>query len=262
MPVLVALGSSFAAGPGIEPIVHPGCGRSGGNYPALVAQRLGWDLVDVTCGGATVADLLDRPQQLLTGGSVPPQVEAVVPDADLVTVTVGGNDVEYLLTLLRCSFQVDPDGAPAEAAAFFGTPVDAGACAAALDRLPAELARVVDAVRERAPRARVLLVDYLTVVPDSGAGCPALPMSAEHRALAAHLARRLAAATAEAAAGTGADLVAASRLSQGHSVCADEPWVTGWVFGDLLAGGIAPYHPNAAGMRAVADAVVADRAAR
>ena len=32
--------------------------------------------------------------------------------------------------------------------------------------------------------------------------------------------------------------------------------MTGWEFGDLLAGGVAPYHPNAAGMCAVADLVV------
>jgi len=252
----VALGSSFAAGPGIDPIVAPACGRSGRNYPSLVAERLGYDLVDVSSGGATIADVLDRPQALLTGDTVPPQLQAVGPDADLVTVTVGGNDVEYLLTLLRCSYQADPEGAPPGTAAFFGTPVDAAACAAALDRLPAELARLVGAVRERAPRARAVLVDYLTIVPDSGEGCAALPMGEEHRALAAHLGRRLAAATAQAAAATGAELVEASRLSQDHSICADEPWVTGWVFGDMLAGGVAPYHPNAAGMRAVADRLV------
>jgi hypothetical protein len=56
---------------------------------------------------------------------------------------------------------------------------------------------------------------------------------------------------------TGADLVQATAASAGHPVCDAEPWVTGWEFGDLLAGGVAPYHPNAAGMRAVADALVA-----
>jgi hypothetical protein len=70
------------------------------------------------------------------------------------------------------------------------------------------------------------------------------------------VARRLEAATARAAAESGAELLAASALSRDHSVCAAEPWVTGWEFGDLLAGGVAPYHPNAAGMRAVADALV------
>jgi lysophospholipase L1-like esterase len=250
-----ALGSSFAAGPGIDPIVLPACGRSARNYPNLLAERLGYDLVDVSSGGATIADVLDRPQPLLTGGTVPPQLAAVGPDADLVTVTVGGNDVEYLLTLLRCSYRADPAGAPAAAAAFFGTPIDPAAVDTALAALPGRLAGLVDSVRERAPRARVVLVDYLTVVPDQAT--PAFPMSEEHRELCAGIGRRLEEATASAARDTGADLVAASAISRDHAVGAAEPWVTGWVFGDLLAGGVAPYHPNAAGMRAVADLVVA-----
>jgi len=251
----VALGSSFAAGPGVEPIVVPACGRSGRNYPNLVAERLGYDLVDVTSGGATVDDVLARRQPLLTGGTVPPQLEALGPDADLVTVTVGGNDVEYLLTLLRCSFRADAAGAPAAAAAFFGTPVDPVAVDAALAALPGRLAGLVTAVRERAPRARVVLVDYLTVVPEQATA--AFPMSEEHRLLCAETGRRLEAATATAARDTGADLVAASRISRDHAVGSAEPWVTGWEFGDLLTGGVGPYHPNAAGMRAVADALVA-----
>ncbi|GAA4736335.1 SGNH/GDSL hydrolase family protein [Modestobacter marinus] len=247
----VALGSSFAAGPGIEPILDPGCARSGGNYPHLVAERLGYDLVDVTSGGATIDDVLTRPQALLAGGTVPPQVDAVGPDADLVTVTVGGNDVEYLLTLLRCSSRADPEGTPLPARAFFGTPIDPAAVHAALAVLPGRLAGLVGEVRRRAPRARVVLVDYLTVVPDRAT--PAFPMSEEHRLLCADVGRRLEAATAAAARDSGAELVAASAVSRDHAVGSADPWVTGWVFGDLLGGGVAPYHPNAAGMRAVAD---------
>ena len=255
MPIYVALGSSFASGPGIEPIVDARCGRSGSNYAHLVAGRLGYDLIDVTCGGAAVDDLLTRPQSLMSGGTVPPQIEAVVPDADLVTVTVGGNDIEYLLTLLRCSHQADPAGTPIEARAFFGTPVDPGAVEAALAALPANLAGLIAAVRKRAPSARVVLVDYLTVVPEDG-DTAGLPLSDAHRRFCADVARRLAAATAAAARTTGVDLVEASAASAGHHAGSAEPWVTGWEFGDVLAGGVVPYHPNAAGMRAVADLLV------
>jgi hypothetical protein len=253
--VYVALGSSFASGPGIDPILDAGCGRSGSNYAHLAAERLGYALVDASCGGATVDDILERRQVLLSGGSVPPQIEALVPGAELVTITVGGNDVEYLLTLLRCSYTVDPASAPPGAGAFFGTPVDPVAVDAALAGLPAKLGRLVSVVRERAPRARVVLVDYLTVLPDDGR-CAALPMSAEDLRFCAGIGRRLEAATAEAARASGAEVVAASEISRDHTVCSPEPWVTGWEFGDLVAGGVAPYHPNAAGMRAVADLLV------
>ena len=170
VPTYVALGSSFASGPGIEPILDAGCGRSGNNYAHLVADRLGYDLIDVTSGGATVDDIVARPQTLMTGGTVPPQIEAVVPHTDLVTVTVGGNDVGYLRTILGCSYRADPEGTPVEARPFFATPVDPAAVAAALEALPAKVTGLVTAVRERAPRARVVLVDYLTVVPEPGSG--------------------------------------------------------------------------------------------
>lgn len=254
VPTYVALGSSFASGPGIEPIIDASCSRSANNYPHLVAGQLGLDLVDVTAGGAAIPDVLTRPQALLAGGTVPPQVQAVAPDTDLVTVTAGGNDVDYLLTLMRCSHLAVPDAVPAAMRAFLGFPVAPAAVDAALDALPAKLAGLVSAVRTRAPRARVVLVDYLTVVPDRADS--ALPVSEQHRRLCAGIARRLEEATAVAAARAGAELVAASQISRDHAVGAAQPWVTGWEFGDVLTGGIWPYHPNAAGMRAVAGAVV------
>ncbi|MGY1707365.1 SGNH/GDSL hydrolase family protein [Geodermatophilus sp. SYSU D00697] len=248
----VALGSSFAAGPGVEPVLDPGCGRSGANYPRLVAERLGLDLVDVSCGGATLDAVLRTPQVLLGGGTVPPQVDAVDDRADLVTVTVGGNDVEYLLTMLRCSYRVAPGTAPASVRALLGLPVDRAAVERGLAGLPMGLAGLVTAVRGRAPRARVVLVDYLTVLPQSG-GCAALPMADDDLAYCRGIAEQLEVATATAARETGADLVRASAAGREHSVCSAEPWVTGWGFGDIAAGGVVPYHPNAAGMRAVAD---------
>ena len=70
----VALGSSMAAGPGIPPRAKDApwrAGRSAGNYPHLVAQRLGLDLVDVTYSGATTAHVLTDRQN-----GAPPQVDA------------------------------------------------------------------------------------------------------------------------------------------------------------------------------------------
>ena len=60
----VALGSSVAAGPGIRPSADGApfrAGRSARNYPHLVAEQLGLDLVDVTYSGATTANVLTDP---------------------------------------------------------------------------------------------------------------------------------------------------------------------------------------------------------
>lgn len=56
----VALGSSFAAGPGIKPVLHKAAQRSGRNYAHLVAEALELHLVDVTYSGATTAHILPR----------------------------------------------------------------------------------------------------------------------------------------------------------------------------------------------------------
>jgi lysophospholipase L1-like esterase len=89
----VALGSSMAAGPGIPPRARDAplrAARSAANYPHLVAERLGLDLVDVTYSGATTANVLTDRQH----GS-PPQAGVLDGSEVLVTVTIGGNDVGY-----------------------------------------------------------------------------------------------------------------------------------------------------------------------
>ena len=53
----VAMGSSYAAGPGILPVEHWGAMRSGRNYPHQVAQALSLRLTDVTCSGATTSNI-------------------------------------------------------------------------------------------------------------------------------------------------------------------------------------------------------------
>ena len=99
----VAMGSSFAAGPGIAPRAPSSprrAGRSSGNYAHLVARALGLDLQDVTYSGATTSDILQP-----SAAGQPAQLEAVTPDTRLVTITAGGNDVGFLprLTLARRS---------------------------------------------------------------------------------------------------------------------------------------------------------------
>ena len=96
---MVALGSSFAAGPGIPPVVDRAAGRSGRNHAHLVAARLGASLVDATVSGATTETVL-RQRQRVGLRRFPPQVDLVPTDADLVTVTAGGNDLGYLGAVL------------------------------------------------------------------------------------------------------------------------------------------------------------------
>lgn len=47
------IGSLFAVGPDIEPMIEPVAGRSGNNYGEIVARRLGAAIADLAVSGAT-----------------------------------------------------------------------------------------------------------------------------------------------------------------------------------------------------------------
>jgi hypothetical protein len=64
----VALGSSYAAGPGVGETTDVGCGRGADSYPELLADELSLDLVNVACSGATVDKVVDEPQDLPVEG--------------------------------------------------------------------------------------------------------------------------------------------------------------------------------------------------
>jgi lysophospholipase L1-like esterase len=252
----VALGSSFAAGPGIEPVLADGPKRSGRNYAHQVADALNLRLVDVTSSGATTADILSQ-QQRTSAGRLPRQIEAVSADTGLVTVTVGGNDIGYIGKLIKGSLvNVVLDGLrvlPTGLRRLAGYGAKPEQYDAAADALVA----VVDAVRARAPMARVVLVDYLTVLGDDARTGPDLPLRPADVRRVQATADGLAAAFARAAQRSGADLVTASAASAAHGVGSAEPWVTGFAWRPMFAGKLVPYHPTPAGMSAVAALVVA-----
>jgi lysophospholipase L1-like esterase len=246
----VALGSSMAAGPGIRPRADGapfGAGRSARNYPHVIAERLGLDLVDVTYSGATTANVLTEPQR-----GAPPQIEALDGSEVLVTVTIGGNDAGYVPMLFAA-------GLPrlARSLPLVGPRLRDQLDPAARDRALAGLAESLNEVgrtlRRRAPLATVLFVDYLTLLPP--AGTPAAPLADGDVAVGRHIAETLEQLTAEAAAATGCDVVRIAQASREHHAWSTDPWTT--KFGFPLPGRPAPLHPNATGMRAVADLVAA-----
>ena len=92
-PTYVALGDSYTAAPGVPTTEQEsGCLRSSGNYPSLVAAALGRELVDVSCSGASTPSLVEG--QRVGDGTAAPQLDALTPDTSLVTLGVGGNDLD------------------------------------------------------------------------------------------------------------------------------------------------------------------------
>jgi lysophospholipase L1-like esterase len=242
----------MAAGPGIPPRA-PGSPRaamrSARNYPHLLAADLSLDLVDVTYSGATTAHLLTDRQN-----GAPPQVTALDGTEDLVTVTIGGNDIAYVPSMYVATLPRLPRAAmgllPAVGDRLRGA-LDPARRELALGQVAESLVAVGERVRDLAPRARVLFVEYLTLLPPAGE--KAAPLAREHADLARHLADRLVELTAKAAAATGCEVVRVAEASRDHHAWSADPWTVGATI--PLPGRPLAYHPNAAGMRAVADLI-------
>jgi lysophospholipase L1-like esterase len=249
----VALGSSMAAGPGIAPRVAGSplrAARSERNYPHLVARVLELDLVDVTYSGATTAHVLTASQN-----GAPPQVDALDGTETLVTITIGGNDVGYVPALMAAALPRMMRRLPVLGPGIRSA-LDLSARDVALATVGAALRRVGETVRSRAPRARVVFVDYLSLLPPHG--IPAPPLTELDADLGRYVAQRLEEITASSAAAADCEIVRAGTASRAHHAWSPEPWTMGAgnTVAALLNRRPAPFHPNAAGMRGVADLVV------
>ncbi|MCC3275924.1 SGNH/GDSL hydrolase family protein [Arthrobacter sp. zg-Y20] len=167
----VAFGDSYAAGYGGGPVLDA-CGRTEQGYPALLDARRRVDLeADATCAGATAlttpADApVDLPEQISNAAA-----SGTLNDrTDVVTVTIGGNDVRFGTVVAACAgTQLPATCAPAiEQASTYASTVLA-------PQLAAEFARIAEA----APRATLVVTGYPHLFETGAPG----PLSAEAQAL-------------------------------------------------------------------------------
>lgn len=105
-----ALGDSYAAGDGagsprLPPAPDFGCGRFSSSYPVVVSQdpALGINpltgFLNAACGGASTTSVRTTQAPLLLGR-----------DWDAVTVTVGGNEIDFFPVLNACVYGFYPVG--------------------------------------------------------------------------------------------------------------------------------------------------------
>jgi lysophospholipase L1-like esterase len=255
----VALGDSYAAGP-LIPIQYgqpAGCLRSTRNYPAIVAERGGVsDFTDVSCSGATTDDLF-APQA--TGlGANPPQLDALTPDTEGVTLTIGGNDIGFADIVAECARRspTRPFGA---ACRDFYAGGGEDELARRIEETAPKVAASLAAIGERSPDARVLLVGYPAILPVDGPGCfPVVPFSAGDVEYLRDTQIALNAMLAEQADEAGVDFVDTYDRFAGHDIC-QRPGVK-WIEGLVPTAPAAPVHPNAQGMVEMAGEVIGELA--
>lgn len=223
--------------------------RSEKNYAHQLAHRLGARLVDLTVSGATTANVIDIPQQMADGRSYPPQLDGVPSDADAVTITAGGNDLQFAGAMLYAAWRhAEPDSplVPMLGQMFpsgIQVPTDD-----AIEQATAGLARVIEKARRVAPAARVVLVDYLTVLDDDSLSWT--PFTEEEVATFLVIQDAIGKVFRDAAEQTATDLVLASQLSLDHALGSADPWVQPFIQDMMRTAG--SFHPNEAGMTAIA----------
>ncbi|MFJ8963630.1 SGNH/GDSL hydrolase family protein [Lentzea sp. NPDC102401] len=241
----VALGDSAAAGP-LIPNQDPAlwCLRSDHNYPQIVANLLGATLTDVTCSGAKTDDFAGR-----QFGFVKPQYDALKPTTDLVSITIGGNDVGLVQTALGCiNLLPEPVGLSCRDRLTAG----GDKVAADIAKWAPEFGAALDEVKRRAPHAKILVTGYGTYIRPGGC-YPVQPIWArdsDYLQASVNLLSTTAKAEAEKRGATYVDLAA---VSVGHDTCAKpaDRYLEGLIPTTIAA----PLHPNAAGMKAFGTAV-------
>ena len=237
----VALGSSFAAGPGI-PAQLGTCGRSDHNYAHLIANSLDLVLTDVSCNGATTDNIRNTPQ-----GDAAPQVDAVTQETALVTVTIGGNDINYTSSTFACSGTAPGERCTAN--------LDQARINDAVSQLPNKLSATFDAIRAKAPQATIVLVTYPRVFPVDAISCSELQLSAEDTTYLADLGQKLEEIFVSVASSRQILIADSYVRAAGHGPCA--PAAERWVNGAGVADTGIRYHPTAEGHAEMARLVLA-----
>lgn len=243
----VALGDSAAAGP-LIPSQDPDlwCLRSNRDYPRVAAKALGATLTDVTCSGATTDDLAGRRFGLLA-----PQLDAVRPTTDLVSVTIGANDIGLFQTALSCINALpEPFGFSCEDRFTAG---GRDQLAEATTAWAPELGVALDEIRRRAPHAKVLVTGYGTYIRPGGCH-PVQPVWARDGDYLQSVMNGISATAKAEATKRGMTYVDFAAVTVGHDICAApaDRYLEGLIPTTIAA----PLHPNAAGMAAFGAAVV------
>lgn len=242
----VALGDSYSAASGVLPpdlTAPPQCLRSTRNYPHVIAEETGAKLTDVTCGAADTTHFFAEQYP-----GVKPQLDALGPDTDLVTMTIGGNDSGvFINAILSC-------GSTGLLAAGQGNPCEKQFGSSFEDTVRnttyPSLVEALGAVRERAPAATVTILSYPWITPRSGGCFPTMPVAEGDIPYLRSLQTTLNDAVRRAAEATGVTYVDLNEVSEGHDAC--QPIGTRWV--EPVVAGTNPVivHPNALGEAAMA----------
>ncbi|MBP8181020.1 MAG: SGNH/GDSL hydrolase family protein [Acidimicrobiia bacterium] len=227
----VAFGDSYAAGSGSGPDdLSAACYRSSNSYPARVAAALsgrGYE-VDFThdgCAGYRTGDVAGN-------------LGLLDDDTDLVTITIGGNNVTSI-------------GVGGQMAACVAVSCSLEPVRSQVGGISGNLTNLFNQIRAAAPNATILAVSYPLITDGGVAPCDRAPgiTSGEFGIVRAWFAQVNATMAASAGA-AGIGYVDVGGSVAGHEVCAPDAWILGLVAQLGFSG-----HPTAAGHAQIAGIV-------
>ena len=243
----VALGDSYSAASGVLPLDPEApvqCLRSTLNYPHVLAAKLGAELTDVTCGAAETRHFGESQYP-----GVAPQLDALSKDTDLVTMTIGGNDSSVFIgSILSCgTLGVASLGQGSPCKDTFGDQFED----TIRNTTYPSLVEALNAVHAKAPKARVAILGYPWIMPETDGCYPQMPVSKGDVPYVRSLQRTLNDAVGRAARETGSVFVNLNGVSNGHDAC--QAPGTRWVEPALLGENPVIVHPNALGEAKMAE---------
>jgi lysophospholipase L1-like esterase len=251
-----ALGDSYSAGEGLSPYV-PGshtssdkCDRSQHAWPELARPALFLGAFHFyACSGATTANITTKTQY---GPERRPQSDqpGLNHRTDLVTLTIGGNDIGFAASLKYCAKHHSCNKISS-----FTSTLNRNIAA-----LPVALASAYNAIRSKiTSQTTVVVMGYPQLFPEKpdeqhcfrlhGFGISLFDDGEQN--YFNHEARVLDGVISEAAARAGFFYVSAISTFRDHAQCASgTPYLNGIT---ISQGGAGSFHPNSAGHRAYAD---------
>ncbi|WP_214406911.1 SGNH/GDSL hydrolase family protein [Pseudonocardia lacus] len=207
----VAMGDSYSSGAGAPP--YGLCFQSAAAYgPRWAATHDVSSFLFTACGG-------------VTSQQMGPQFLALSDRTDLVTITIGGNDVGFINVVLGCVTGTDAQ------------------CTAAVDQavrsgettLPGRLDATYATIEKRAPRAEVVVLGYPRLVePDGACLTPSKRADLNRGADALHE------VISDRAAAAGVAYVDVRDHFAGHGACGPDPWINPFSAARIVES----FHPN------------------
>lgn len=219
----INLGDSFSAsiGTGGLHFAVPGCVQGDGpDHVSKLDSKKRVDLLaNAACSGATTTDIT-----AIVGHLPAPMLQ----DAELITLTLGGNDLSWIPFLTACL-----SGDPTNCA------IASGTIQTELASLAPKVAQTLATIRVQAPNAKIVVLGYPNLLDGNN---PATPIPAELVASMKQATRTLnqilGSVTKQVPNAVFVDVT--SRFN-GHGPDSTDPWINGFI------GPFESFHPNTSG---------------